>query len=123
MALTIKKDKRNSVDGSRITVYRTLAFTGTVPAGGESFDANAIAGLKSVESVTFGKGTIAGFVMSYDYTNKKIQIFGDTTEASGDEVSPITTPPSETRPLAEVPNGFDATGIDALEVFIKGTRS
>lgn len=124
MALTIKKDKRNSVDGSRITVYRNLKFTGTYPAGGEPFDANATAGLKTVESVTFGKGQdIVGLTLSYDFTNKKIQLLGESTEASGNEVQPPAAAAAGGRPLIEVANGFDATGITALEVFIKGTRS
>lgn len=124
MALTIKKDKRNSVDGSRITVYRTLEFTGTVPTGGEPFDANAVAGLKTVESVTFGKGNaITGLTLSYDYTNKKIQLLGESTEASGNEVQPPAALTAGGRPLIEVADAFDATGITALEVFIKGTRS
>ena len=41
MALTITRSKRNSVDGSRITAYRTVAFDNSYPAGGEAFDANA----------------------------------------------------------------------------------
>ena len=123
MALTITRSKRNSVDGSRITAYRTVAFTGTYPAGGEPFDANAECGLKGVEEVRMGAGMPAGFTVRYDYANKKLQLFGESTLASGAEVSPVTDPAAEARPLEEFANAFDATGISALELIIKGTRS
>jgi len=123
MALTITRSKRNSVDGSRITAYRTVAFDNSYPAGGEPFDANAQCGLKGVEEVRIGAGLPAGFTVRYDYANKKLQLFGESTEASGAEVSPGTNPASETRPLTEFANTFDASGIDSLELIIKGTRS
>jgi|13_taG_2_1085334.scaffolds.fasta_scaffold02924_7 hypothetical protein len=123
MALTITRSKRNSIDGSRITAFRTVAFDNPYPAGGEPFDASAECGLKSVEEVRIGAGLPAGFTVRYDYATKKLQLFGESTEASGDAVNPGTNPAAETRPLAEFADTFDASGIDALELIIKGTRS
>ena len=123
MALTITRNKRNTVDGSRITCFRTVQFTGTYPTGGEPFDANAECGLKSVESVRTGAGVPIGFDVRYDYTAKALMLIGESTQATGNAVDEPTALAAGGRPGIEYPNAFDATGITALELIITGTRS
>ncbi len=123
MALTITRTKRNTVDGSRITCFRTVAFDDSYPTGGEPFDANAECGLKSVENVRTGAGLPMGFDVQYDYTNKTLMLLGESTEASGDAVNAATARTAGGRPSLEFANAFDASGITALELIITGTRS
>jgi|5_EtaG_2_1085323.scaffolds.fasta_scaffold10636_3 hypothetical protein len=123
MALTITRNKRNSVDGSRLTCFRTVKFTGTYPAGGEPFDANAQCGLKSVEKVHVGAGLPEGFDVRYNHATKKLQLFGESTQATGNAVDEPTAVAAGGRAAIEFANNFDATGITALELIITGTRS
>jgi len=123
MALTITRNKRNTVDGSRITCFRTVAFDDSYPAGGEAFDANAECGLKSVEMVHVGAGLPDGFDVRYNYGTKKLLIFGESTEATGNAVDEPTALAAGGRALIEFANAFDASGITALELIITGTRS
>jgi len=124
MALTITRNKRNTVDGSRITCFRTVAFDDSYPAGGEPFDANAECGLKTVENVIVtGAGLPDGFDVRYNYTGKTLQLFGESTQATGNAVDAPTALAAGGRASIEFANAFDASGITRLELIITGTRS
>ena len=123
MALTIQRTKRNTVDGSRITCFRTVAFDDSYPTGGEAFDANAECGLKTVESVRTGAGLPLGFDVQYNYATKTLMLLGESTEATGNAVNAGAALTAGGRPALEYANAFDASGITALELIITGTRS
>lgn len=76
-------DREQSL-GSFRAVPLTLSASGTYTTGGDAMDLGAAAGLTSVYMVLLDESTngtnAAGAV--YDYTNKKIKLFGGNTSGS-----------------------------------------
>jgi len=122
MAVTVTNRKRQSVSGSTITTFHSVAFTGTYSAGGEAFDANTVSGLSNVDSVVIDNGAMQGFEARYIEATKKLAVFGESTEQEDDAVDPGTADTAGGRPFIEFANGGDLTGITALKVTITGTR-
>ena len=122
MAVTVTNRKRQSVSGSTITTFHSVAFTGTYSAGGEAFDANTVSGLSNVDSVIIDNGAMNGLVARYIAGNKKLAVFGESTEETGSAVDAGAADLAGGRPLIEFANGGDLTGITDLKVTITGTR-
>ena len=125
MAITATTRKRQSVSGSTITTYHSLAFTGTYATGGDALDANALSGLSNIDNITFHgltHSTAFGYEFLYDYTNKKLMVFGETTEAVVGAVEVGDAETAGGRPGIQVANGLDLTGITALHMVVTGTR-
>lgn len=77
-------DREQSI-GSYRAVAATLSASGTYSTGGDTLDLGAALGLQSVYMVLIDEatnGTIASGAV-YDYTNKKIKLFGGAASGSG----------------------------------------
>ena len=122
MAVTVTNRKRQSVSGSTITTFHSVAFTGTYSTGGEAFDANTVSGLSNVDSVVIDNGAMQGFEARYIEATKKLAVFGESTEQEDDAVDAGAADTAGARPFIEFANGGDLTGITALKVTITGTR-
>lgn len=123
MALTITHTKRNSVSGSKITTYVQVAFDNNYPVGGEPFDATSY-GVSVIDEVRITtKSAGAGVkVFHYDATNKKIQAFGTTTQASGDAVAAGDANFAGGLTLIELANTSALLAGDIIDIAITGGR-
>ena len=123
MALTITQTKRNSVSGSKITAYVNVTFDNSYPAGGEAFDAT-IYGVGTPDSVDIRLvGPQATKIeLRYDATNKKLQAYGSTTEASGAEVQAPAAVGAGGLALLELANASALLATLVTEITITGGR-
>lgn len=123
MALTITQTKRNSVSGSKITSYVNVTFDNSYPAGGEAFDATTY-GVGTPDSVDIRCTTplASNVVIRYDATNKKLQAYGSTTEASGAEVAAPAAVGAGGMALLELANTSALLAGLVTEITITGGR-
>ena len=123
MALTITQTKRNSVSGSKITSFVNVTFDNSYPAGGEAFDATTY-GVGTPDSVDIRVVGPSGnhIHIQYDSTNKKLQAYGSSTEASGSAVNGGAAVIAGGMALLELANASALLSGLVTEVTITGGR-
>ncbi len=72
MALTVVQPRRQSVNGSMITVHLEITPDDSWLAAGEDLDLSSYVGIP--ESIVLDGGS-TGYVWQYDHTNKKLLAF------------------------------------------------
>ncbi len=86
MALTVSQPRRQSVNGSMITVHLEITPDTSWLAAGEALDLTTYVPI--LESIVLD-GSATGYVWQYDHTNKKLLAFeagsdGDALDAVAD---------------------------------------
>tara|TARA_R110002110_G_scaffold35277_8_gene119324 strand:- start:6235 stop:6588 length:354 start_codon:yes stop_codon:yes gene_type:complete len=117
MALTVSNTKRNSVSGSKITAYVTVAFDASYPTGGEAFDATTY--IANPDSILVSGMDSAGHIVRYDETNKKLKVY-QSGHAALDGAAAIAN--AAAAPLVEVANTTDLALL-GVELIITGSRA
>jgi hypothetical protein len=119
MALTITQPKRNSVSGSKVSVYLSVTFDSSYAPGGEAFDATAY-GVADIDSLTIHNTTAdeLGYVVKYDATNNKLLAYA--THTMDDQSSVIGA--GETEPLADAKAATDLSALK-VDITITGSRA
>lgn len=91
MALTLSTPSpvvAEDVWGRAKVRVRTVTFDNSYPTGGESFTA-ADVGLSEIFYVGFSADNSPAYQFAYDYTNKKIQVFGVEQDADAAVTDPF----------------------------------
>lgn len=120
MALTVSNTKRNSVSGSKITAYVTVAFDASYPTGGEPFDATTY--IANPDSILVSGMDSAGHIVRYDETNKKLKVY-ESGNALNDQTPTADIPANALQaPLVECANTTDLALL-GVELIITGSRA
>ena len=114
MAVTVTQSKRNSVAGSKVTAYVSIVFDNEYPNGGEPFDATSY--IKVPDSVIVTKDSNVGYIIKYDYTQKKLKVF---ETAASDQT------PTADIPAAQLSEVAAATNLELVscDLIITGSRA
>jgi len=120
MGLTVTQSKRNSVAGSKVTAFVTVAFDDNYPTGGELFDATSY--IKNPDSVLITNDAALGYIVRYDATNKKLKAFESGNATMDQTPTADLTLNILQSPLAEVADTTDLAAL-TVDLVISGSRA
>jgi len=120
MALTVTNTKRNSVSGSKITAFVSVAFDASYPTGGEAFDATTY--IANPDSVLVTGMDSAGHIIRYDATNKTLKVY-ESGNALNDQTPTADIAANALQaPLVECAATTDLSLL-SVELIITGSRA
>lgn len=124
MAITVTKE-RNSVSGSRISVYFSILLDDAYPTGGYPFNLKNQSGLTNIDSISISQQGFAINAQTFNFlmnpTNVNILCMGDSTEASGAAVGGGAALTAGGKSMVELADAEDLSGITLL-IAVTGRR-